>query len=148
MGAEVIYKMEYSRIDPQEEPQAAELEAEAAPGQPGGCFDEIYGKMIRDTTYILIPERIKAGERFIQTAIEVSQRYKLDTKIIRHDSHITVKYAFNCCGGMCDIRRVFGMADEFAFFKDVCGRDILVCMDYYTHAVVRNGTVVSPEFIA
>lgn len=36
------------------------------------------------------------------------------------------------------------MADEFALFKDIYGWDITVSLDFYTHAVVRNGRVVAP----
>lgn len=36
------------------------------------------------------------------------------------------------------------MADEFAFFKNIYGWDITVSLDFYTHAVVRNGRVVAP----
>lgn len=84
-------------------------------------------------------------EEFIQAAIEVSELYEWDTKIKRHVDHISVDYSFNCCGGMRDTNRVFGMVDQFSFFKDIFGWDITVSIDFYTHAVVRNGRVVVPK---
>ena len=45
---------------------------------------------------------------------------------------------------MHDIGRVFRMADQFSFFKDINGRDITISMDFFTHAVVRNGRIVNP----
>ena len=45
---------------------------------------------------------------------------------------------------MRDINPVFGMANQFAFIKDIYGWDITVSLDFYTHAVVRNSMVVNP----
>lgn len=33
----------------------------------------------------------------------------------------SANYSFDSCGGLCDINRVFGMADEVAFFKAMDG---------------------------
>ena len=91
-----------------------------------------------------MPERIKVCEDFIRAAIGVSELYELDTKIERHFDHISVDYSFNCCGGLRDINRVIGMADQSSFFKDIFGWDITISLDFFTHAVVRNGRVVAP----
>lgn len=144
MSVEIIYEKKYPRIDPMEEMKQIELEMADESKEPTPSFDEVIAKIHADTTYVLMPERIKASEKFIQTAIEVSELYELDTKIERHIDRIIVNYSFDSCGGMRDINRVFGMADEFAFFKDVHGWDITVSLDFYTHAVVRNGRVVAP----
>lgn len=144
MSVEIIYEKKYPRIDPMEELKQVEMEAADEPEQPRPNFDEIMQKIYANTTYVLMPERIKASEEFIQTAIEVSELYELDTKIERHLDHISVNYSFDCCGGLRDINKVFGMADQFSFFKDIYGWDITVSMDFYTHAVVRNGRVVAP----
>ena len=144
MSVEIIYEKKYPRIDPMEELKQVEMEAADEPEQPRPTFDEIMQKIYANTTYVLMPERIKASEEFIQTAIEVSELYELDTKIERHLDHISVNYSFDCCGGLRDINKVFGMADQFSFFKDIYGWDITVSMDFYTHAVVRNGRVVAP----
>ena len=144
MSVEIIYKKKYLRIDPMEELKRVEMEAADELEQPRPTFDEIMQKNYANTTYVLMPERIKASEEFIQIAIEVSELYELDTKIERHLDHISVNYSFDCCGGLRDINRVFGMADEVAFFKDIYGWDITVSLDFFTHATVRNGRVVSP----
>ena len=144
MSVEIIYEKKYPRIDPMEEMKQIELEMADEPNDPTPAFHEIMAKIQAETTYVLMPERIKASERFIQTAIEVSELYELDTKIVRHLDHISVNYSFDSCGGMRYINRVFGMADEFAFFKDIHGWDITVSMDFFTHTVVRNGRVVAP----
>lgn len=143
MSVEIIYEKKYPRIDPMEEMKQIELEMADEPKEATPSFDEIMAKIQADTTYVLMPERIKASEKFIQTAIEVSELYELDTKIERHIDRIIVNYSFDSCGGMREINRVFGMADEFAFFKDIYGWDITVSLGFFTHAVVRNGRVVA-----
>lgn len=103
MSVEIIYKKKYLRIDPMEELKRVEMEAADELEQPRPTFDEIMQKIYANTTYVLMPERIKASEEFIQTAIEVSELYELDTKIERHLDHISVNYSFDCCGGLRDI---------------------------------------------
>ncbi len=144
MSVEIIYEKKYPRIDPMEEMKQIEMEMADEPEEPTPSFDEIMQKIQENTTYVLMPERIKASEDFIRTAIEVSELYELDTKIERHFDHISVDYSFNCCGGLRDINKVIGMADQSSFFKDILGWDITISLDFFTHAVVRNGRVVAP----
>ena len=127
-----------------DEMKQIELEMADEPEEPTPSFEEIMQKIQANTTYVLMPERIKASADFIQAAIEVSELYELDTKIERHFDHISVDYSFNCCGGLRDINRVIGMADQSSFFKDIFGWDITISLDFFTHAVVRNGRVVAP----
>ncbi len=141
--------MEKERIYEKKYPPAGQRgEAEhATAGEPEALrrdFREMYRKMIEETTNLAIPGRMQASEQFIRTAIEVGQLYKLDTEITRYEDRITVRYAFDCCGGLKELNRVFGMADTFSFFKDIDGRDLTICMDYYTHAVLRGGKIVAP----
>ena len=144
MSVEIIYEKKYPRIDPMEEMKQIEMEMADEPEEPTPSFDEIMQKIQENTTYVLMPERIKASEDFIRAAIEVSELYELDTKIERHFDHISVDYSFNCCGGLRDINKFIGMADQSSFFKDILGWDITISLDFFTHAVVRNGRVVAP----
>lgn len=144
MSVEIVYEKKYPRIDPMEEMKQIEMEMADEPKEPTPSFEEIMQKIQENTTYVLMPERIKASEDFIRAAIEVSELYELDTKIERHFDHISVDYSFNCCGGLWDINRVIGMADQSSFFKDIFGWDITISLDFFTHAVVRNDRVVAP----
>ncbi len=137
MQAEVIFERKYQKIT---------LDTETAAALEKPC-PAIHEKRKADTLYLLIPERILSSRRFIRTAIEVSALYELDVKITRHVGHICASFSFDCGGGLRDIKRVFAMADEFAFFQGINGRDITICLDYYTHAVIRNGRVVAPDFL-
>lgn len=144
MSAEIIYEKKYPRIDMIEELMQIDAETMDESVEPTPTFEEMIQKIQSNTTYVLMPERIKASEKFIQTAIEVSELYELDTKIERHFDRISVTYSFDCCGGLCYINRVFGMADQFSFFKDIYGRDITISLDFFTHASLRNGRIVTP----
>ena len=144
MSVEIIYEKTYPHIDFAEALKEADaLEVEEVK-EPPPSFNEVLKKIYANTAYILMPERIKACEDFIKVAIEVSETYEIDTRIERRLDHVSVDYSFDCGGGMHDIGKVFGMADQFSFFKDINGRDITISMDFFTHAVVRNGRIVNP----
>lgn len=144
MSAEVLYEKRYPRTDLVVDYDQVETDKAVAPNESNHSFEEMLKRFYADTTYVLIPDRVKASEDFVRVAIEVSELYELDTKITRHLDHISVDYSFDCGGGMRDINHVFGMADQFSFFKNINGRDITVSLDFFTHAVVRNGRVVAP----
>lgn len=147
MNPEIIYEKKYPQINLTEEMKRIEQKVAKEPKEPKEpvpSIEELLQKLQANTTYVLMPERIKAGEKFIKTAIEVSELYQLDTRIERHFDHICVTYSFDCCGAMRNINRVFGMADQFAFFKDIHGFDITVSCDFFTHTAIRNGMVISP----
>ena len=141
---EIIYEKNYPRIKPMEEQNQVERKATDGSEQPVPTFDEIMQKIYANTAFVLLPARVKASGEFIRTAIEVSELYELDTKIERHFDHISVNYSFDCCAGLRTINRIFGMADQISFFKDIFGWDITVTLDFYTHAEIRNGMVVAP----
>lgn len=60
-------------------------------------------------------------------------------------SHISATYYFDFGGGIKYLTDIIGMADNIAFFgrKDKA-YDIVMLLDFYTHAVCRNGRQVSP----
>lgn len=137
MQPEIICERKYPPIILTKAPIDSGTAGKTKPIVP--AFDKILNQV-----YIPIPERIKASAAFIQIAIKLSEQYELDTTIERHDTHITVRYSFDCCGGIRGIAQILGMVDEFAFFKDLYGKDITVSMDYYTHIIARGNTVVAP----
>ena len=95
MSVEIVYEKKYPRIDLMEEMEQIKREMANEPEEPTSTFEEFMQKIQTNTTYVLIPERIKASEEFIQTAIEVSELYELDTRIERHFDHISVTYSFD-----------------------------------------------------
>ena len=88
---ETIAEIEKDRIDFVE---AIGEDAEHAPS-----FDEIMKKIYSNVTYLVLPEREKMAQTFIETAIEISNDYELDIEIEEHLSHISATYYFDC--GAC-----------------------------------------------
>ncbi len=140
MNAEIIYEKKYPAHEILEERAASE--PAVPPTKPLVSLEQIL-QALKNTTYIPIPERIAASKKFIQTVIEVTEFCEMDTKIVRHDGQITATISFDCGGSMRDIRRIFAMVDEFAFFRNIDGHDITISMDFYTHQIIRNGRIVS-----
>lgn len=106
-------------------------------------FDEIINEIFREIAYVLLPERAKTAEAFVKTAIEISETYELD-KIVKHHSHISVNYYFNSTGCMGFLRKVIMFADDIEFFTNTKGYDIVMSIDHYTHAVIRDGKRIKP----
>jgi len=69
MSVEIVYEKKYPRIDPMEEMKQIELDMADEPKEPTPSFEEIMQKIQENTTYVLMPERIKASEDFIRVAI-------------------------------------------------------------------------------
>ena len=59
MSVEIIYEKKYPRIDPMEEMKQIEMEMADEPEEPTPSFDEIMQKIQENTTYVLMPERIR-----------------------------------------------------------------------------------------
>ncbi|MBS5655892.1 MAG: hypothetical protein KHW98_04200 [Firmicutes bacterium] len=87
-------------------------------------FDEIINEIFREIEYVLLPERAKTAEAFVKTAIEISETYELDVKIVKHHSHISVNYYFNSTGCMGFLRKVIMFADDIEFFTNTKGYDM------------------------
>jgi len=108
-------------------------------------FEQIMEKIYKDVVYVFMPERAEEANKFIRKVIEVSELYEMDIKIEKRPSHISATYYFDFGGGMKHLTDVVGMADDIAFFgrKDKA-YDIVMSLDFYTHAVFRNGHQYEP----
>lgn len=107
-------------------------------------FEQIIEKIYKDVVYVLMPERVERAEAFIRKAIAVSELYEIDIKIEQHFSHISANYYFDCGGDMKHLIDIIKEADEIAFFRPKEGCDIIMSLDFYTHAEYRNGRQVEP----
>ena len=107
--------------------------------------EQIIDRIYKDVVYVLMPERTEEAKAFVRKAIEVSNLYEMDIKIEKRTSHISATYYFDFGGGMKYLTDIIGMADDIAFFgrKDKA-YDVVMSLDFYTHAVCRNGLQVSP----
>ena len=93
---------------------------------------------------IPIPNREHGAKAFIAAAKDMSALYQLDVKITEHIDHISADFYFNAGGGFGYMKEVLKLADEISFFSNVWGYDIVMSLDYYTHAVFVRGRQVHP----
>ena len=143
LDSQIIYRKEYPRLTPMQALKMSEQKNSNRKTLPTLTFDELINRISANVSFTPLPERKESSKEFIRLAIEVSEIYEIDVKIERGADRITVEYYLNG-GGWREINRVFGMADEIAFFKDTDGFDITVVLDYFTHATVRRGKVIHP----
>lgn len=147
----VLYEHKGERIN-----WATTVENETEPvvtDDNGNVFEEEYepGDGMRylqqlqlDTTLVLLPDRYAKREAYIEAAIEVAELYDFDTKIVEHDSHISVDYSFDCGGNAVFLINIIEMSDSICFFTKIFDREITLSLDYYTHAVFLKDRLVAP----
>lgn len=68
--------------------------------------------------------------------------FSLGYKITEHIDHITADFYFNAGGSLRYMKEVLKLADDVSLFANVCGYDIIMSLDYYTHAVFVGGRQV------
>ena len=141
----IIYEKRYPRENAERiEALSKTLDKETEETQQIPTFEEFLRRVYENQVCILIPERQRLAEKFIRTACEVSKLYRLDIKITQYSDHISVDYYFNAVGGLRYLREIVKYADEISFFANSMGYDIVMCLDFYTHAVFRNGHLMHP----
>lgn len=147
MSSKTIYKKQFSKCEMPtvEELDEIKVETDADNKEVHLSFEQIMEQIYKDVIYVLMPERAEAANEFVRKAIEISELYEMDIKIEKRTSHISVTYYFDFGGGMKYLTDIIGMADDIAFFgrKDET-YDIVMSLDFYTHAVYRNGRRVEP----
>lgn len=106
------------------------------------CYDEHWRYENRFS--IPMPERENGAKAFIAAAKNVSELYRLDVKITEHIDHITADFYFNAGGSLRYMKEVLKLANDVSLFANVCGYEIIMSLDYYTHAVFVGGRQVHP----
>jgi len=107
-------------------------------------FDEIMEEIYDGVEYEPLPEREKSAELFVKTAIQISETYEIDAKIVQRHSHISVDFCFNSSGCMGFLKYIIRFADDISFFANIKGYEIVMSLDHYTHAETRNGRRIHP----
>ena len=141
----VIYEKKFPKWEMPSDEELAKIKTEKREDIEHLTHEQIMERIYKDVIYVLMPERAEKAKEFVCKAIEVSELYEMDIKIEYHLSHISATYYFNYGGGMKDLTDVIGMADDIAFFgrKDKA-YDIVMTLDFYTHAEYRKGRQVNP----
>ncbi len=142
---EVIYEKKFPKWEMPSDEELAEDKVDTDEPKEHLTFEQIIEKVYEGVEYVPMPERAEAANEFVRKAIEVSDLYEMDIKIEKRTSHISVTYYFDFGGGMKALTDIIGMADDLAFFgrKDK-EYDLVMCLDFYTHTVYRNGHKVNP----
>lgn len=141
----IIYEKRYPRETPEEVMSIFKTsDKERENEQQIPSFEDFLRQIYENQVCILIPERQRLAVEFIRTACEVSELYRLDIKITQHVDHISANYYFNAAGGLRYLREIVKHADEISFFSNIMGYEIVMCLDFYTHAVFRNGHLMHP----
>lgn len=135
----IIYEKEYPKETPEE--QTCEPEGRRTPDI---SFEEYMRRGYENRFSIPIPDRENGAKAFIAAAKDVSELYRLDVKITEHIDHISADFYFNAGGSMRYMREVLKLADDISFFSDVDVYEIVMSLDYYTHAVFVGGRQVHP----
>ena len=143
---EVIYEKTYPRedIDELHAKLSKEVDVQDRDEKKRMTFDEIMEEIYEGVEYELLPERAKSAEIFVELAKRISEIYKLDVKIVKHYSHITVDFCFSSSGCMGFLKHIMRFADDIAFFANINGYEIVMSIDHYTHAETRHGRRVHP----
>ncbi len=94
--------------------------------------------------YVQIPERAASGEKFIECAKAIADKYEYDIDIYSGFGEIEVQLSFDHQLTYSDFPHFIGMADDISIHAGVNGREFTVCLAYYTCEVYRNGKKIIP----
>lgn len=150
MFQKVIYKKEYKRMTAEEIEQAFIddshdfSENEKATTEKESSSQEIFKLLNKGAVFFPLPEREQLAKDFIKQAFLISETYQIDTEIRESGGSISVMYSFDCGGAMGFLKSVIQYADDISFFSNANGYEIVLALDFYTHAVYRHGRKMRP----
>lgn len=135
---EIIYEKHFHKetIEAIEKERIDFVEAFGEDAEQAPSFNEIMKKIYSNVTYLVLPEREKMAQTFIETAIEISNDYELDIEIEEHLSHISATYYFDCGACMGFLRRIIEMSDDISFFDHIKGFDMVMSLDFGAGVIV------------
>lgn len=135
----IIYEKEYPKGTPEEQtytPEGRKI--------PDISFEEFMRRGYENRFSTPIPNRVNGAQAFIAAVKNVSGIYQLDVKITEHIDHISADFYFNAGGSLRYMKEVLKLADDISFFANVYGYEIIMSLDYYTHAVFVGGRQIYP----
>lgn len=141
MDNSIIYEKHYSKVGCSD---AADDTVESTKDATRLNFEQIMEKIHRDVVYVPLPEKQTASKEFLKTAIAISTTYEIDVKILQHLERIEVKYYFDYAVSVGFLKDVIMFADDISFFEDVEGFNLVLSLDFYTHAVYRKERCIIP----
>lgn len=88
--------------------------------------------------------REKPAKEFVKAAIDISEAYEIDTEIRQGAGVITVEFSFDSGGAMGFLKSAIQFADDISFVANVKDHEIVMILDFFTHAVYRHGKQMRP----
>ena len=140
--SKIIYKHEYSHIDTDEIEEDMKKSGSGKDQQLS--YEEWEKKYLSNRQLLLDKTRILGKQDFISAAIKLSELYELDILILECKSHISVELTIDQCVSMKLFKPLFVLADELTVINSENDGLITIYLDYYTHIVISNSTVISP----
>ena len=140
MKYEVLYKKEYARNEIDECVAPAKSTTDEDRQNARKFIDRLFDSITTEP----LPQREERVICFVRAAIELSVQCSLDVEIRKYETHISVDFSFD---NGCIIKgqnRLFQMADEITMMSGLHGRDIVLTLDYFTHAIYRDGRQIYP----
>lgn len=104
--------------------------------------DDYVRKLITESVCVIMPERMEERNYFIDLAKEIAEAYLIDIVIKERKDRITVTYTLDYEGGLSCLKPIIQLADEITFQNGE--NTVLISLDYYTHAIYRQGKKVIP----
>lgn len=150
MFQKVIYKKKYERMTVEEIDQAFVDDScdfsdnEKPMIEKKSSAKEIFKLLNKGAVFVPLPEREQLAKDFIKQAILTSETYQIDTEIREGGGSITVMYSFDFGGAMGFLKSVIQYADDISFFSNTDGYEIVLALDFYTHALYRHGRKMRP----
>lgn len=150
MFQKVIYKKKYDRMTVEEIEQAFLddsrdfSENEKPMIEKESSSQDVFKLLNKGAVFVPLPEREQLAKDFIKQAILISETYQIDTEIREGGGSITAMYSFDCGGAMGFLKSVIQYADDISFFSNTNGYEIVLALDFYTHALYRHGRKMRP----
>ncbi len=143
---EMIYQKKYPKVTLKKlMAECEKIDMESDVSMPS--FDEFMKKISKETCYVLMPEKQKQADRFIQEAIAFAELHTTDVEITKDLSYINVRLFIDGGGVFQGFRRLMSMADQFSVFESNREYDFVIDISYYTHALFRNGRQIYPDIL-
>ncbi len=144
MKNNIIYEKHYPLIESEKICDTDNFSVKKADSSEHIPFDQFLEKIYKDVHYVPIPEKKETVKKFVDKAIEISQINEIDLKIIKKSDHVSANFYFFCSMWIGFLKELICLADDIIFRKDIDGFDIMISIDFYTHATYIKNRRIFP----
>lgn len=111
---------------------------------PTPSSKDIFKMLHKGAVFVPLPEREAMAKKFIETVKDISESYEIDTEIKTGSGTITATFYFNCGAAMGFLKQAICLSDDIAFITNIGGYELVMSLDFYTHALFRHGKQFRP----